>query len=88
VLGFESVTPPGSDPEVIEKVPLPVPFDVAILKVNAEFMVPVSPVVGVVIATALAVQRANKVKLAVWPCAAAVVIWVPPLAAVNQPLNV
>ena len=65
VLGFESVTPPGSDPETMEKVPLPVPFDVAILKENAEFMVLVSPVVGVVIATALAVQRANKVKLAV-----------------------
>ena len=54
---FERVTPPGSDP-VTEKVPLPVPFDVARLKVKAEFMVPVNPVFGVVIATLLATHFA------------------------------
>ena len=88
VFGFERVTPAGNDPEAIEKVPDPVPLFVAILKSNREFMVPVNPLVGVVIATLLAVQRANKVKLAVWPCAASVVIRVPPLASVNQPAKV
>ena len=58
VLSFERVIPSGSDPEAIEKVPLPVPFDVAILKVNAEFMVPVSPVFGVVISTLFATHFA------------------------------
>jgi ABC-type sulfate transport system permease subunit len=57
VLVFERVTPPGSAP-VTEKVPLPVPFDVARLKVKAEFIVPVNPVFGVVIATLLATHFA------------------------------
>lgn len=58
VFVFDKVIPVGREPDAIEKVPVPVPFEVAMLKLNAEFIVPVRPVLGVVIETVLAVHFA------------------------------